>query len=504
MVNDERRGREEEEVRIILEREKERREREEAEQQAAEDKPLEIKFDMKPKDVKTALDKDVIRQDKAKKYLANAICYHYARIRRNQREGNGDDAFIKKNVLMLGNTGVGKTYLVSKVAKLVGVPFVKEDATKFSATGYVGRDVDDMVRDLWFAADKNTKLSQYGIVYIDEIDKIRRGDVFGKDVSGVEVQRGLLKLMEDYDVELISNYNPLAAAHAMNEMKKMKGKKPVINTKHILFIMAGAFPGLEKDVTKRLGLKTGKVDVEEAKDILGKHNFPGLQTMLEEEDGNGKWYDQLTSQDFIDYGFEPEFIGRLPIRVALDDLDENDLYSILKTSCDSVIRHYTNDFLDYGINLTFDDESLRVFAGMAAKDKIGARALTKVIEDTLFDFMYELPSTDVKELVVDSDLVEHPKERLVSLIMESSLENFFDDVYQKDGIKFILEKPAAYNLLAKKSVETGISPRDLCETMLEDYRNALKLYKQKEFTITSKVVSDPEKYLHNLMRKHTK
>lgn len=445
-----------------------------------EEEPIQIDFSMKPKDVKEALDKDVIGQDLAKKYLANGICYHYARIKKDLETGEQQGNTIKKNILLVGNTGVGKTYLVSKVAKLVGVPFVKADATKYTAAGYVGKDVDDMVRDLYSAADRKLQLAQYGIIYLDEVDKIAGGYTFGKDVGGSEVQRGLLKLMEETEVDIMTGSDPMAAMQAMRDMQvKGQDKKPKISTKNILFIMSGAFPGLKRIVENRI--------------------YTTRQCAVDEPLDDCRWHSQITSQDLIDFGMDPEFVGRLPIRVGLQDLNEDDLYNILKRSGDSVIRQYVNDLDSYGIKVDFTDDALRAFASRAAKEQTGARSLAGVIEAVMLDFMYELPSTGIKTLTVDKYMIEHPQEALIGLTMHESLDRFSKQYYENNGIRIVFEENA-YDILRDKAREERISPDDICRKTLERYDNALKLFGQKAFTITADVIADPQGYLNNMIR----
>ncbi len=442
----------------------------------AEEKTAKLQFTLKPKDVKAILDRDVIGQDDAKKYLSNAVCYHYARLARMETVENGGDTSIKKNVLMIGPTGVGKTYLVSKISKIVGVPFVKADATKYSATGYVGGDVEDMIRDLYIAADKNLELAECGMVYIDEIDKIRGGEVFGKDVSGAEVQRGLLKLMEETEVDIKSqgggNLMEQLGACAPHREDPQKPKKNAdkINTRHILFIVSGAFSGLEKIVMRRLGPEV-----------------------------NGDWSRSITAQDLVDYGMEPEFVGRLPIMVGLKDLNEEDLYKILKFSGDSIIKQYVRDFESYGIKASFTDEALKVFAGKAAQHKTGARALAGVIEDSLIDFLYELPSTEVKELVIDKALVENPRLALANLVFDQEVNAYRKDFGVKHGISLKFDKDA-YSMIKQKFVEEKADVKEYCNKMLERYVHALKLYGQEEFVVVPEVVKDPAGYLKTILR----
>jgi len=464
-------------------------------------RPVKIEFDMKPKEVKEYLDKYVIKQDKAKKYLSIAICYHYGRIKRVMDDKNNSDAFIKKNVLMIGNTGVGKTYLVQKLSKLVGVPFVKEDATKFTAAGYVGRDVEDIVKDLYLAAGQNKELAQYGIIYIDEIDKIRKEFTISKDVGGAEVQHGLLKLLEETEIDLSESINPLIGMRAVNNIRGEKGRDGkdrgmTINTKHILFIMGGAFPGLEDIVKKRTGLEQDPPESALTEEELKKMNYDVYR--LEKTD----WYDYLTAQDLVEYGFEPEFIGRVPIRVGLDELEAEDLYQILKKSKDSVIKQYKNDFAAFGIKVKFTDGALRAFAERAMRERTGARALVSVIEDSLLDYLYELPSTSIKEFTITEDVVNNPKKELVNLIINETIRNYAEKIYEEAGIRITFDRRAV-DYLKRIAVNDEKSLSGLCDEMLEKYIPALKLYEKDNFRITEAIIKNPAGYLKKMLKRYS-
>jgi len=227
-------------------------------------KEFDLEFNLKPKDVKAYLDRYVIKQEEAKKILSIAVCDHYNHVsecverEREQKNpkshADSEEEYTKQNVIMIGPTGVGKTYLIKTIAKLIGVPFVKADATKFSETGYVGGNVDDMVRDLVNEANGNAELAQYGMIYIDEIDKIAAAsNLIGRDVSGRGVQSGLLKLMEETEVDLTTPYDPVSQMRAFMEFqRKGKMEKKTINTKHILFFVSGAFNQLEDIIKERL------------------------------------------------------------------------------------------------------------------------------------------------------------------------------------------------------------------------------------------------------------
>ncbi|MGP8239401.1 MAG: AAA family ATPase [Limisphaerales bacterium] len=331
-------------------------------------------FSRKPREVKNYLDRFVIKQDEAKKVLSVALCDHYHHVRLAV-EGKEQPNYAKQNVILLGPTGVGKTYLIRNAADLIGVPFVKADATKFSETGYVGGDVEDLVRELLRRADGDCQRAQYGIIYIDEIDKIASAsNQSGRDVSGRGVQTNLLKLMEETEVPSRSPNDIGGQIQAMMDLSQRGKKQPAtINTKHILFIVSGAFDGLEKIVKKRLREAAIGFATPAAKD---PRELPVLES--------------AQTRDFIEFGFEPEFIGRLPVRVVCQPLSVDDLFSILKASEGSIIRQYEQTFAAYGVEVLFGDDGLRRIAELAAEEGTGARGLMTVCEQVFRDFKYEL------------------------------------------------------------------------------------------------------------------
>jgi len=340
-------------------------------------------FKLRPRDIKEHLDRFVIRQDEAKKVLSVALCDHFQHVRLT-REGDTAPHYVKQNVLLLGPTGVGKTHLIRSAAELIGVPFVKADATKFSETGYVGGDVEELIRDLIRRANGELDRAAQGIVYLDEIDKIAGREAGTRDVSGRGVQTNLLKLMEDADVPVMSpNEVPPPGAPRPRENS--------INTRHILFIVSGAFAGMETVVRKRRG---SAVD--------------GIST--------SQLIAEATTQDFIEFGFEPEFIGRLPVRVSCKGLTADDLYHVMRDSESSLLRQYERAFRAYGIEVSFRADGLRQIAEQAAAENTGARGLMTVCERVLRDFKFELPSTRIRQLVVDADVVSHPGEALARLL----------------------------------------------------------------------------------------
>jgi ATP-dependent Clp protease ATP-binding subunit ClpX len=449
-------------------------------------------FDKKPRDVKAYLDRFVIKQEEAKKVLSVALCDHYHHVRL-AREGEGHANYAKQNVILLGPTGVGKTYLIRNAADLIGVPFVKADATKFSETGYVGADVEDLVRELLRRADNDVERAQYGIIYIDEIDKIATAsNASGRDVSGRGVQTNLLKLMEETEVPARSPNDISGQIQAMMDMSQRGKKSPAnINTKHILFIVSGAFDGLEKIVKKRL---------REASIGFAPQVTRNL------EDSSALEHSQ--TRDFIEYGFEPEFIGRLPVRVICQPLTVDDLFTILKTSEGSIIRQYEQTFAAYGIEVLFREDGLRRIAELAGEETTGARGLMTICERVFRDFKFELPSTPVRRFVVTRELVDNPFAELQKLLTEHQKEErvvarqLAHDFAARFGENFKLNirfTEAAADRLVAMSLEQSVPVRDLCAARFKDYQFGLKLIAQnngqQEFVIDEDAVESPDKVL---------
>jgi ATP-dependent Clp protease ATP-binding subunit ClpX len=453
-------------------------------------------FDRKPKEVRDYLDRFVIKQEQAKRVLSVAVCDHYNHVRRCIQDDRAQAAeYLKPNVLLLGPTGVGKTYLMRNVAKLIGVPFVKADATKFSETGYVGNDVDDLVRDLVKQADGNVELAQYGIIYVDEIDKIAaEGSRGGRDVSGRGVQINLLKLMEDTEVNLHSPQDMMGQMKAFMEMQRGgKPKKPRISTKNILFIVSGAFDQLAESVRKRLDLNRIGFGSSDEKQLSGSgENF----------------LNKAETQDFIKYGFEPEFVGRLPVRVACDHLNEEDLADILLSSEGNAMDQYRKDFEGYGIKFDIVNPAIHEIAKLASKEKTGARGLVTVLERIFRDFKFELPSTSIRKFLVDADTVRQPSEKLKELIDDNQDlldENLLEDVdrfveafKREHGLELRFRKAAKVEVV-REATEENRSVLALCERKFKDFEHGLKIIAQRtgknSFTIDKKVIEDPDKEL---------
>jgi ATP-dependent Clp protease ATP-binding subunit ClpX len=365
-----------------------------------------INFNLKPEELEDYLNEYVIRQDTAKSVLATKVCTHFNRIRYLLDKGRQPDpgvGSIKNNIILIGPTGVGKTYLVKLIAKKLGVPFVKGDATKFSETGYVGGDVEDLVRDLVYEANDDLELAQYGIIYIDEIDKIASsGNLIGPDVSRSGVQRALLKPMEETEVDLKVPHDPISQIQAIEQYRKTgKREKRTLNTRNILFIVSGAFNNLEKIIKERL-----------AKQEIGFHGRPRSKKRDKE------FWLQVTAQDLVKYGFESEFIGRLPVIAVLEELTAEDLYGILKNPNNPIIISKKRDFRSYEIDIRFEDEALRLLAEQAAQERTGARGLVSVLEKALIQFEKRLPSTHIKEFLVTLEVVNNPEQELARLLAD--------------------------------------------------------------------------------------
>ncbi|MDY6934578.1 MAG: AAA family ATPase [Spirochaetota bacterium] len=449
-----------------------------------------VNFDIRPEELESYLNKYVVGQESAVEIIATKVCTHFNRMKLEESIPEDEKIVgnIKSNMLLIGPTGVGKTYIIKLIAKKIGVPFVKADATKFSETGYVGGDVEDLVRELVHEANGDISRAEFGIIYLDEIDKIASsGGLYGPDVSRTGVQRNLLKLMEEADVDLKTPHDLASQVEAAMEAQRTgRVIRKKIRTRNILFIVSGAFNGLDEIIKKRLNMQAIGFDKaftpsEERQDVLK----------------------MVKTEDLIEFGFESEFIGRLPVTVILDNLNEEGLYKILKNKYSSVVIGKKLDFKAYDIELDFTDDALRLFSQRAYHEKTGARGLISVFENSLIKFEKTLPSTDIKKLQVTGDLVESPQSFLRKMLLADNIKRFQKEYILKHEIYLEFDKEAITKI-QEIAVNNHKSIKQVCEELFHDYHHGIRLLGMDSFVIKKEAVENPSKYLDEFIRNHIK
>ncbi len=368
-----------------------------AQEKAEPQKKMDIRSIPAPHKIKASLDEYVIGQEKAKKVISVAVYNHYKRVAAGP-EADGIE-IEKSNMLMIGPTGSGKTYLVKTLARLLDVPLAIADATSLTEAGYIGDDIESVLSKLLAAADNDVEKAERGIVFIDEIDKIaKKRNTNQRDVSGESVQQGLLKLLEGADVEV-----PVGA-NSKNAMVPLE----TVNTKNILFICGGAFPDLENIIKER----------------LNKQSSIGFRADLKDKyDHDKNLLRKVTVEDIRNFGMIPEFIGRLPVIFTLDALDEDMMVQILKEPKNAILKQYQKLLALDEVKLEFTEDALRAIARKAMEKDTGARALRAIIEDFMLDIMYEIPKDDnIGQVTITGDYIEHKGGPLITMRGVPALE----------------------------------------------------------------------------------
>jgi len=419
-------------------------------------------FDFKPLDLKRELDKYVIGQEAAKKAVATALCTHYRKIQYEECHGMSKNQTPKSNIMLIGPTGTGKTTILKHATKIIGMPFIETDATQYTSTGYYGKDVDDMLQGLYNYTKGNAALTELGIIFIDEIDKIAAARNEGRDVRGEAVQEELLKILEGREIET----SPCE--------KKMRGSI-TIDTKHILFVLSGAFEGMEYDRKQSIGF--GNQEEDERK---GSRLYQAL----------------------VNFGFMPQFLARVPCLATLEELSEEHMQGILTLDGSDIRIGKVNEFAGYDIALEFEDSGIAALAKKAHAKGIGGRGIKHTLDEVFSDFLFYLPSTGINELKVTDTLVNNPQAALEGIIKkyplaESPVVEEREDVLKKAGQGRIVRKISDKAIIKyerelsdaglprkfiREAAEYGLRNNfepELVQVLLTDYCSEMKEYKMQ-------------------------
>lgn len=479
-------------------------------------RPFEIKLHT-PREIKTHLDHYVIGQEEYKKRVSIAAAYHFAMLKHlHDNPGQSQvKRFRKKNTITAGPSGSGKTYCIEVLGDLLEVPTLIVDATDYTEAGYVGKNADDMIRELIDLAPGSSHQEQAafvsrhgGMIFIDELDKkAKDGQIIGHDISREGFQRAVLKLIERKLVPIDNPYSP--ASQIQEAMDRQRGVKPdpsanMISTEKILFILGGSFErphdNLESLVRQRLSRRGGRWS-EDAGLVIRGFSPGGL-----EEEKQGKYrnyYAEATAEDFIRFGLIPELVGRSPIRTFVNLLSKNDLVRIMTETADSIIDQYKMEFKLFGIDLSLTPEAIDYVAEVAENRKTGARALVSVWETILTDFQYELPGSNFTKLKVDRALCERPKDALLAMLEKSPFVDFVENFRRAHGVQLVLEDDAQV-YVEEYAKRENLQISAVLARLLQNARALNYMHIAGPFSVTRAMLEDENYFDHLFTEWHQK
>ncbi len=470
-----------------------------------------------PREIKQHLDKFVIGQEEYKKRFCISTAYHFATVRYLREKKDMDEKLVrrfrKKNTIIAGPTGSGKTYCAEVLGDLLSVPTLIIDSTDYTEAGYVGKSADDMIRELIDMAPGADRRAQArfisengGIIFIDEIDKKSKdgAGMVGHDISREGFQRSLLKLMER---KLVPIENPYSAAAQIQEaMEKQQGHKPgkedsrMLATDNILFVLGGSFERAAESLIKLIRKRVehhGQLTEEGDIIVRGFEELAGGKSSAQSEKQDLRNYlAEANADDYIRFGLLPELVGRAPIRTYVNALSKKDLVRIMSDTEDSILNQYRLEFSLFGITADFSEDAVEYAAELAEKERTGARALVSVWETILTDFQFELPGSALKSLNVTRELCERPRDALLDLLERSPFSEFIEKFQREHGIELIIDKDVQQHIrdIARESKKELAATLDelLAGTAALNYMDH-----RGQFRITNEMVDDP-KYFDRL------